>query len=273
MKKWILGGLGWVFLGPIGGIIGFLVGSAIDNDKILKLEAGSKTTRKKYTKTTNQRTHKKTYQSRESYGGKQQTYSYGIPTQLGDFMVSMLVLIAEVMRADGSILKSELNYVKKYFNEKFGEQKTSEALKILKVLLKKDIPLYDVSRQIQANLDYYSRLQLMHFLFGLANADGFIHPNELSIIEVIYKGMGISDSDYNSIKAMFIQTEESPYEILQISKNATADDIKNAYRKLAKEYHPDKVSYLGEDVQQSAQEKFQKISDAYERLKKIKLIN
>jgi DnaJ like chaperone protein len=89
-------------------------------------------------------------------------------------------------------------------------------------------------------------------------------------LTIIYRAMGISNSDYNSIKAMFFQTEESPYEILQINKNATKDEIKAAYRKLAKEYHPDKVSYLGDEVQNSAKEKFQKITEAYERLKTSK---
>jgi DnaJ like chaperone protein len=265
--KWILGGLGWVLLGPIGGIIGFLVGSAVDSSDIKKLGQGEY---KEKTQTKFTGKHTETYYQKPKTEYRKTNYSYGMPTQLGDFMVSMLILIAEVMKADGSILKSELNYVKKYFNEKFGEDKTSEALRILKILLNKQIPIYEVTEQICSNLDYYSRLQLVHFLFGLAQSDGEIHTEEIKRIDVISRGLQITDKDYLSIKAMFLQNEESPYEILQISKDATNDEIKASYRKLAKEFHPDKVSYLGDEVQMEATEKFKKITEAYEKLKQKK---
>ena len=185
-------------------------------------------------------------------------------------MVSLLILISEVIRADGKILKSELEYVKVYFKQKFGVEKTKEALRVLKILLQKDIPIYKVSKQIKSNLDYHSRLQLIHFLFGLAAADGEVHPYEVQKLEVLYKALGITNSDFNSIKAMFIETEESPYEILQITPQATVEEIKTAFRRLAKEYHPDRVSYLGEEVQKAANEKFKKINEAYEKLKQMR---
>jgi len=263
--KWILGGLGWALLGPIGAIIGFLVGTGIEKkDNILEQNTRtSRSSRSKQQFRTNSTSH--TTQNKD--------YSYNISTQLGDFMVSMLILISEIIKADGKILKSELDYVKLYFREKFGVEKTKEALRVLKILLNKNIPIYDVGRQIRNNLDYHSRLQLIHFLFGLSAADGEVHPYEVSKIDSICKAMGISQSDFTSIKAMFVESEESPFEILQISSDAQIEEIKAAYRKLAKEYHPDRVAYLGEEVQREAKEKFQKINLAYDKLKKIRNFN
>ncbi len=268
MKKWLLGGLGWALLGPIGGIIGFLLGSAIDKPKNV-LEDGRRN-RSDYRRNTYTSTNRHNFDYERSNTQNKQNYAYGIPTQLGDFMVSMLIFISEIIRADGKILKSELDYVKSYFKQKFGLEKTKEALRVLKILLQKEIPLYQVSRQIKQNLDYHSRLQLLHFLFGLADADGEIHPFELQKIEVIYKAMGISEHDFRSVKAMFIEEEMSPYEILQIPASANVEEIKTAFRKLAKEFHPDRVAYLGEEVQSAAKEKFQKINQAYDKLKKRK---
>jgi len=58
------------------------------------------------------------------------------------------------------------------------------------------------------------------------------------------------------------------YKSLEIEPTATDDEIKKAYRKMAKKYHPDLVNELGEDVKKSATEKFRSINEAYESLKK-----
>lgn len=260
--KWILGGLGWALMGPIGAIIGFLVGAGIEKkDNILEQD----------TRTSRSSRSKQQFRTRRTSQTTQNNdYSYHISTQLGDFMVSLLILISEIIKADGKILKSELDYVKVFFRDKFGIEKTKEALRVLKILLNKNIPIYEVGRQIKNNLDYHSRLQLVHFLFGLSAADGEVHPSELSILSSICSAMGISKNDFTSIKAMFVESETSVYEILQISPDAQIDEIKAAYRKLAKEYHPDRVAYLGEEVQREAKEKFQKINLAYDKLKKIR---
>jgi DnaJ like chaperone protein len=227
--KWIGGGLGWVILGPIGGILGFAIGSVLDSsEKIV-------------------------------YTGQSSRNS---------FLVSLLVLVAEVMKADGNVVKSELNFVKRYFLQNFGEDASREALMLLRDIIKKDVPLQDVSYQIRDNMDYSSRLQLMHFLFGIANADGSLNPKELEVITRIGVWLGISNPDFESIKNMFVDSLESSYKVLEISPNATVDEIKKAYRNMAIKYHPDKVGYLGEDIRKAAEEKFQNVNIAYEKIKK-----
>ncbi len=229
--KWIAGGLGWAFLGPIGGILGFALGSLFElPDSKLNTESSSTTT--------------------------------------GSFVVSLLVLVAAVMKADGKIMKSELDYVKTYLKKNFGEESANEAIKLLRDILKQDIPIREVSIQIKKNLDYSSRLQLLHLLFGISQSDGRVDTSELRAIEQIAAYLGISIKDIQSIKSMFVDDVESAYKILEIDSSVSNDEVKKAYRKMAMKYHPDKLNHLGEEFKNSAKEKFQKVGDAYNKIKK-----
>ena len=122
--------------------------------------------------------------------------------------------------------------------------------------------------QIKQNMDYSARLQLIHFLFGVAAADGHVHLNEIAVVEEIAHYMNIQFNDIASIKAMFVKDTESAYNILEITHDATDEELKKAYRKMAVKYHPDKVSQLGTDVENAAKEKFQQLNAAYEQIKK-----
>ena len=238
--KWIGGGLGWAFGGPIGAILGFFLGSAVDN---MKVDGGS---------------------------ASDQTRNR---TQPGDFGISMIVLSAAVMKADGKVVKSELEFVKKFFISQFGETKTLDMLSVMREVLKQSFSTRDVCYQISQNLDYHSRLQLMHYLFGIAQADGHVTESEYQLIRSIALDLNISNQDFDSIKAMFYKDTQSAYKILEITPDASTDEIKKAYRKMAVKYHPDKLRHLGEDFQLAAKEKFQKVNDAYETLKKERGFN
>ncbi|MFH2144010.1 MAG: DnaJ domain-containing protein [Bacteroidota bacterium] len=233
LGKWIGGGLGWVILGPIGALLGFLVGSFLDGAQ--KLPARNKT---------------------------------NIETSKGDFVVSLLVLIAAVMKVDGIVKTSELDYVRSYFRKSFGEQAARESVLLLREILKQNIPVDQVGNQIKMNMDYSSRLQLLHLLYGISQADGRIVQSEVDLIHYISNRIGVTTKDERSIRAMFVVVDNWAYKILEINKDATIDDIKKAYRKMAMKYHPDKVSHLGEEFQYTAKEKFQKVNQAYELIKK-----
>jgi DnaJ like chaperone protein len=229
--KWLGGGLGFAMGGPIGGLLGFIVGSMIDGTTV-------------------------------------HTSTYTTGTSQGDFGMSLLVLVAAVMKADGKIVRSELDYVKQFFIRQFGQESAKQALLTLKDILKKDLPVKDVCLQIRGNMDYASRLQLLHLLFNISLADTVIHPSEIQIIEQISSYLGVGSSDFLSIKNMFIPETDSSYKILEIERSATDDEVKKAYRKMAVKYHPDKVSHLGDDIRKSADEKFARVNEAYNKIKK-----
>ena len=185
-----------------------------------------------------------------------------------DFSASLLVLSAAVMKADGTVKKSELDYVKRFFLSNFGQEQAEKYILTLREVLKQDIQIAEVSQQIGRYMNYSSKLQLLHYLFGIASADGQVHETEISVIESISRYIGIYTADYESVKAMFVKKVDDAYTILGIEPSATDDEVKKAYREMAKKNHPDKVSYLGDDVRKAAEKKFQEINDAYDRIKK-----
>jgi DnaJ like chaperone protein len=172
------------------------------------------------------------------------------------------------MKADQKIVRSELDYVRNFFINQFGVEEGNRMISMLKEILKQDINVQDVSVQVGQYTEYAVKLQLLHYLFGIAASDNLYHPDEVEMIAVISRYMGISGADYNSVKAMFVKSTGWAYEVLEVSPDASDDEVKKAYRDMAKKHHPDKVASLGEDIKRAATEKFQKINAAYEEIKK-----
>ena len=183
-------------------------------------------------------------------------------------MVSMLVLLAAVMKADKQLLKSELDFVKQFLKNQFHTNDVHDFMVLFKDILNQEYHLRDVCRQVQRSMDHPSRLELVHVLFGLSQADGYIHPDEIKIIHTIARYMNINENDFISIQAMFVRDSESDFKILEVSPDATDAEVKKAYRKMANKYHPDKVSHLGDEFQKLAEEKFKSVNDAYQAVKK-----
>jgi DnaJ like chaperone protein len=112
------------------------------------------------------------------------------------------------------------------------------------------------------------RVQLLHYLFGIAKADGDVSDSEISAIKLIAGMMGISNVDFESVKNMFYRDVDSDYKVLGLEKEATDEEVKKAHRKMAIKFHPDKVAQMGEEYQKGAKEKFQQIQDSYDAIKK-----
>ncbi len=234
--KWIGGGLGWVFFGPLGGLAGFALGSILDSSDVQTVQRQGRTTP-------------------------------------GDFVLTLMVLVAAVMKADGKVLRSELNFVKRYLVTAFGEEAAREGLAMLRDLLQQEIPVRQVSMQVRQNMDYSSRLHLLQMLYGISMADGRVDPSEVSLINQIGQYIGVGQKDIDSIRAIYVKDTDWAYKVLEIDPSATNEEVKKAYRKMALKYHPDKVGYLGEDFQKIANEKFQKVNEAYERIKQERNIS
>lgn len=243
--KWIGGSLGWALGGPIGGVLGFVFGAMFD-DTSLTVE--NKTG---YDPRTDRR-----YQSSRHQ------------TQQGDFASALLVLSAAVMKADGKHMRSELDYIRQFYTNQYGAAAAAHQMNVLKELLNKEIPIREVCEQIRYYMEHPLRLQLVHYLFGIAKADGEVDQSEVRLIEQIAHYMGISEKDIASLKAMFYKDKAQSYKILELEESASDDDVKKAYRKMAMKYHPDKVRGMGDQVEKDAAEKFRKVQEAYEHIKK-----
>ena len=242
LGKWILGGLGFVVGGPIGALIGVFIASMFDESKNTLNNTESARTM--------------------NYGRRRATQ--------GDISVSIIVLLACVIKADGRVLKAEINYIKPFLLRTFGEEQAKQALALLKQLLNEHIDPVAVSRQMAQYINYSTRLELVRLLLEVSNSDGDIAPEELNIIEIIATNMAVQPADYQSLLALYQRHKDVnwAYTALEISPSATNDEVKKAYRRMAMKYHPDKVANAGEELRTQATDKFRGINEAYEHIKK-----
>ncbi|WP_372802505.1 TerB family tellurite resistance protein [Lutibacter sp.] len=237
--KWLGAGLGFAVGGPIGSVLGYVVGNFIEGFTASDVERA------------------KAYRATSAN------------TQSGDFEISLLLLSAVVIKADGNIDQRELSYVRLHFINMYGEQRANHAFKLFKGFIKNNnVSTRQVCLQIRQNMTHATRLQLLHFLFGIAKADGAVNEAEVNSIKTVAGYLYINQYDFESIKAMFYDSSESAYKILEINKSATNEEVKKAYRKMVKKYHPDKLQHLGEEHVKGAEDKFKQVQKAYEQIQK-----
>ena len=253
--KWVGGAIGWSFGGPIGAIIGLAIGSFVDN---LSGNGAPLLGDRQ-----NGRQRRDPYRQRTTQTRRQRPQ-----TQPGDFEVSLLILASIVIKADGKQDQRELDFVRQQFTNMYGKQRANKSFELFKRIAKQNISTRQVCMQIKQMMDHASRLQLMHFLFGIAKADGQVTEDEIRQIYTMSGYLGISNKDYESIKAMFYNTSDNAYKILEISKSVSDDEVKKAYRRMAKKYHPDRVGHLGKEHQEGAEAKFRQVQEAYEYIRK-----
>ena len=285
--KWIGGFLGWVSGGPIGALLGYFLGSAVERfiDVARQLPGGGAGSGQggsytggygtggygtggyggAYTGRTGGNYQQQTGGYRTSSGGR----GYTAEEQRNSFFVSLLVLSSAVMKADGQVLQSERDCAREFIRRNFGENAVDEAMRMLDGFNRQQVNIYSVGDQIASNMNYSQRLQLFHYLVQIATSDGNFSKSEKSVLEAIGAVIRLQNSDINSVIAMFYrENDESAYAVLGISPNASDDEIKSAYRRMAMKTHPDKVATLGPEVQKAAEEKFRQIQDAYETIKR-----
>ena len=253
--KWIGGILGFMAGGPLGALAGFAVGALFDNSSSSAQESAG------------------------MYGGAEEPLYEG---RRNSFLFSMLVMASYIIRADGRIMHSEMEYVRRFLRQNFGEQAVGEGERILLNLFEErkrmdaNHPgafrntIRDCGAQIAANLSYEERLQLLSFLAEIAKSDGHISPEEVDALKEVAVCMGLSSQEAESMLNLGGSSLEQAYKVLEITPDASDQEIRAAYRRLALKHHPDRVAALGEDVRKAAEEKFQEINNAKEQVYKAR---
>ena len=257
--KWIGGFLGFMTGGPLGALAGFALGALFDKGLDSVNEDSS---------------------NQQAYAHSNRSYE----GQRNSFMFSLLVLASYIIKADGRVMHSEMELVRRFLSQNFGEQAKQQGEEILLKLFEQQKRLgmaeyrtviQDSCHQIRANMAYEQRLQLLNFLVMIAQADAVVSPEEIAALKEVAIHMGLSVEDV--IQMLNLRSGSSStsslddaYKVLGIAPSATNDEVKAAYRKMALKHHPDKVAALGEDVRKAAEKKFQEINDAKEKIFKAR---
>lgn len=277
---WIGGTLGTMLgSGILGTLAGFCLGSIIDEMMDSRADSNDYNTNKQdyYS----QGNGYKQYQ----YGGQNgSSNAHSNEGQRNSFLFSMLVLSSYIIKADNKIMHSEMEFVRQFLRQNFGEQAVNQGLEIL-------LKLFEIQKQqgiqvfrntihqscaeIKHNMDVSQRLQLLNYLVIIAKVDGYVSPEEIKALKEVARHLGLTAKDVDSMLNMENGARtnsniEDAYKVLGLSSTATDDEVKVAYREMALKHHPDRVATLGEDIRKAAEKKFQDINDAKERIFKAR---
>lgn len=249
-STWIGGFLGWFALGPLGALVGAWLGSMIGEDD----------------------------------GGGSNGFFSGVNGNTAEgnrnsFLMSLLVLASYIIKADGRIMHSEMELVRQWLRQNFGDVAAQQGDQILRRLFETSKEqgeqryrqnIKDACLQITMHMEYSERLQLLSFLVMIAQADGYVDNAEIDALKQVAMWIQVPVSEIDSMLNLEKDDLESAYKVLGVSSNATDDELKRAYRRLALEHHPDRVAALGDDVRKAAEKKFQEINAAKERIWKAR---
>ena len=253
LGKWIGGVAGFIAFGPLGALAGYALGSLFEKAKDVAFDG--------------------------SVGGQGADYVGSDPRgQRSSFMFSLLVMASYIIRADGKVMHSEMEFVRRFLRVNFGEAAVEEGNQILLRLFEERKrmdaanpnafrnTIHDCGVQIRNYMSYEQRLQLLGFLAAIAKSDGNVCKAEVEALKEVTFAMGLSDSEVDSMLSLGGESLEDAYKVLEIAPSATDDEVKAAYRKMALKHHPDRVATLGDDVRKAAEQKFQQINNAKERI-------
>lgn len=253
LGKWIGGIVGFMAGGPLGALAGYAVGSLLENAVKSPMPPDDM--------------------------GQPEAAAYG---QRNSFLFSMLVMASYIIRADGHIMHSEMEFVRRFLRTNFGEDAVSEGQQILLNLfeqrkqMERTDPqafrntIHDCGAQIAANLTYEQRLQLLSFLAQIAQSDGNVCDAEVAALREVAASMRMAPGEVDSLLNLHGDSLEEAYKVLEVEPTASDEEVRAAYRRLALMHHPDRVATLGEDVRRAAEEKFQCINNAKERVYKAR---
>ncbi|MFO0600447.1 MAG: TerB family tellurite resistance protein [Myxococcaceae bacterium] len=174
-------------------------------------------------------------------------------------------LFIEVARADAPPVQMEIRVIREFFEHRlqFNAAAMDEVRDALKAALAS--PPVDVeaaTTRARVLVKPQQRVEVVRSLYDVGMVDGDLKRSEQDVLKRIVNTFNLSDEQLQQITQEFFGKGGSNYEVLGVAPDATDDDVKSAYRKLAAEHHPDRANDGGE--------KFRQIKDAYEAIRKLR---
>jgi len=190
------------------------------------------------------------------------------------FLDNSISLMAKLAYADGVVSPEEVEVVKEFLSKTMNldNQAKTEMINIFNQAKYSPKPFEYYANILLNNFDSELLSTILDVLFLIALADGTISAEEELLLleaEAIFSIKGSLYNEYKSREHTQKKSKRENYlDILGLDIDATQDEIKKTYRRLAMKFHPDRVSHLGEDFIHEAEAKMKEINEAYEYLKK-----
>ena len=230
--KIIGGATGFAFGGPIGALLGSVAGHAIDKIK----------TKKKLPEETALK-------------------------QIG-FTIGVIVLSAKMAKADGKVTEDEIRAFKEKIN--IPDNEIKNVAKLWDQAKKTTDGFQIYARQIANLLEKNSSVleELLKLLIIIALADGKITIPEIKYLKEVGNIFGFSEKDFERIYSSKSGVSSDPYQILGVSRDASIDEIKQKWKQLAINHHPDRLISQGipEDLIHKSTSRLKEINNAWDTI-------
>ncbi len=190
------------------------------------------------------------------------------------FIELLCRLAAHIIMADKVVNPVELQIVKNFFMLQFNF--SEEALRwvndILNAELKEKHNMQELGAEINQNFNYDIKLIMLDMLYQIAVSDFEFHHEEQAVIDEYIKIAGIQSTDAELIRKRYVKIKETTSEdryfrTLGLEPGASKEEIKKAYKTLAKRFHPDVVNTLGESFRKANEQKMKDLTEAYHALR------
>ena len=207
----------------------------------------------------------------DSGNGNRPTRSNAAEGERNSYLMSLLILTAHIIQADGKIMHSEMEYVRQMLRNAFGKQAEVQGEAILRRLFERrkqlgenewNRQIVQICREMASAMTLEQRSGLLALLSEIAKADGSVHPNEVEQLKFIADRIGVGSAAIDQLLNLGENSLEAAYKVLGVAPDASDDEVRKAYRRMALQYHPDKVANLGDDVKAAAEKKFKELGHA-----------
>ncbi|MBI5017529.1 MAG: TerB family tellurite resistance protein [Deltaproteobacteria bacterium] len=188
------------------------------------------------------------------------------------FVANLVGILSAMVRADGDVRPEEVQAVRRFFSERLGYR--GESLEIVRELLKEflrtGVDVDALCSDVRGRTDDATRRLLFECLQEVAFADGQVDPAEAALLARVAALLGVAPGRFGAEAQGQGNGLGRDLAVLGVTPSASAEEIKSAYRDLAKKYHPDRVAHLGEEFRALAHDKFLHVQQAYERVRDAK---
>lgn len=192
----------------------------------------------------------------------------GASTKRLHFVELSVHLMVHAMRCDGAVDKREIQAIKTFFSDRvhFDASQLIWVDNLIHYANRKHISMHALMEAFNTECTTDEKRLTIELLVAVIASDGKVVDKELELLNQVAQSFEISSATLSQLKTQHFATIQTPYSLLGITEAATPEQIKDAYKTLSKQYHPDKVHHLGAEFKAFAEAKQKEINNAYTAL-------